>query len=76
MEKPKEDEEINTNINSEIDNEVEHLIVRSKVKELVKDCSISKEFFDELEKCVRELILKAKQRARANKRNTLMPRDL
>lgn len=56
--------------------EADHLIVRSKVRELVKDCSISRDFFDELERSVKEMILKAKQRARANKRNTLMPRDL
>ena len=54
----------------------EHIIVRSKVKELLKDCTVSKEFLDALEQEVKKLILRAKERARANKRNTLMARDI
>ncbi len=53
-------------------------ITRIKVKEYISSqhVRISKDFMDALEEKVKEIIDKAIERARANQRNTVMPRDL
>jgi histone H3/H4 len=52
------------------------LINRTKVKEIVGSIQISKEFSEELEKQVEDIIQKACKRATANNRTTIMARDL
>jgi len=54
----------------------ELLVVRSKIKDVAKDVNVSSDFADELSKKVEELIIKAVERAKANKRSTIQPRDL
>mgnify|MGYP001153009521 CR=1 FL=1 len=55
---------------------MEPIIIRSKLKELVNDISISKDYADALDKEVIKLIQKSVRRAKDNHRNTIMPRDL
>jgi histone H3/H4 len=52
------------------------LIVKSAVRELVKDMRISDSFFDALNKAVEELVKKAIERAKANGRATLRGEDV
>ena len=52
------------------------LIVKSAVRELVKDMRISDSFFDGLNKAVEELVKKAVARAKANGRATLREEDV
>jgi len=52
------------------------LVVRSAVRELVKDMRISDSFFEALDKAVEELIKKAVERAKANGRATLRDCDV
>jgi histone H3/H4 len=53
-----------------------HLVVRTQIKELAGTLSVSKDFSDELDKKVHEIIHKAIERAKANGRTTIMPRDI
>ncbi len=55
---------------------VEPLVVRSKVRELVKDMRFSDGFFEALDKKVAELVQAAVERAKANGRATLRNYDL
>lgn len=56
----------------------EVLVVASKVKETIKKhkCMTSSEFIPALSEVVHELIAKAAERAKANKRSTLRAKDL
>ena len=56
--------------------EVECLVVKSKVKEYVKDLNVAGDFADALSKEVEGLIKKASARAKANGRKTVQARDL
>ncbi len=51
------------------------LTVKSKIKK-VTELNISEEVFRELEKKVESIVKKAEERARANQRRTIFPRDL
>ena len=53
----------------------ELLVVRSKVKEMTK-LNVASDFADALSREVEKLLKKAEERAKANKRSTLQPRDL
>lgn len=59
------------------------IIVKSKIRQVVKELdesktinSVGEEFEKELEKHTREQIKKAIERAKANQRRTLLARDL
>jgi len=52
------------------------LVVRSKIKEFVKDMNVSGDFADALSKKVETLIKEAMERAKANGRRTVQARDL
>ncbi|MEZ4389199.1 MAG: DUF1931 family protein [Candidatus Krumholzibacteriia bacterium] len=52
------------------------IISKSKTKEVVKECNVSGEFYDALDKKVRDLIHHAEKRALANGRKTVRPQDL
>jgi len=52
------------------------LVVKAKVKEFAKGMNVAGDFAEALNKVVEELIKKAVERAKANKRTTVMPQDL
>jgi histone H3/H4 len=52
------------------------IISKTKTKESVKECNVSGEFYDALDKKVHEMIKTAEQRAVANGRKTVRPCDL
>jgi histone H3/H4 len=52
------------------------LVVKSKVKEYVKDCNVSGDFADALNNEIKALIEKAESRCKANGRKTVQARDL
>jgi len=52
------------------------LIVKSKIKEVVKDMRVSVEVADALNKKVEALLKEAAERAKANHRTTILPQDL
>ncbi|MFN2371441.1 MAG: DUF1931 domain-containing protein [Candidatus Krumholzibacteriia bacterium] len=52
------------------------IISKTKVKEAVKDCNVSGEFYTALDAKVRELIKAAEKRALDNGRKTVRPYDL
>jgi histone H3/H4 len=52
------------------------LIVKSAVKEALEDQNVSAEFYDALDEEVAELLADAADRAEANDRKTVQPRDL
>jgi histone H3/H4 len=52
------------------------LIVKSKIKEAVKDLNVSGDVAEALNKKVEELLKEAAERAKANGRRTLQARDL
>ena len=52
------------------------IIVRSRIKELAGDFNVSGDFADALDKKAEQLIKEACERARANNRRTIMPKDL
>lgn len=52
------------------------LIVKSKIKEVVKDLNVGSDVADALEKEVEAILKKAAERAKANGRRTLQARDL
>lgn len=52
------------------------LVVRSKIKDVAKGMNVSSDFADALSKEVEVLVKKACDRAKANNRATIKPRDL
>jgi histone H3/H4 len=52
------------------------LIVKSAVKEALNDHNVSADFYEALDDEVTDLIDEAAQRAEANDRKTVQPRDL
>jgi histone H3/H4 len=54
----------------------EWIVVKSKIKELTGDMSVSGDFSDVLNAKVKQLVLDAVKRAEANNRKTVMGRDL
>ncbi len=52
------------------------VIVHSRIKELVGELSVSKDFYEALEKKVADIITTATERAKANKRRTVMGKDV
>ena len=52
------------------------LIVKSKIKEAVKELQVSSDVPEALNKKVEELLKQAEERAKANGRRTLYARDL
>jgi histone H3/H4 len=52
------------------------VVVKSKIKELTAGYSVSSDFADELDAYVKQIIEKAKDRAKANGRKTIMSRDI
>jgi len=54
----------------------EMVVVRSKIKELAEGMNVSGDFAEALNEECQGLIKKACERAKANKRSTIQPRDL
>ncbi len=52
------------------------LIVRSKIKEVCEGMNVSGGVADALEKKVEQILKDAVERAKANKRKTVMPQDI
>jgi len=52
------------------------LVVKSKIKEVAGEMSVSSDFADSLDKMVDDIVKKAVERAKANNRKTIMPKDL
>ncbi|MGV8150259.1 MAG: DUF1931 domain-containing protein [Candidatus Woesearchaeota archaeon] len=52
------------------------IIVKSKIKELVGDKSVSSDFSETLNQKVKQMVQEAVKRAEANSRKTVMGRDL
>jgi histone H3/H4 len=52
------------------------VVVKSKVKDLAEGMNVSGDFAESLNEEVTSLIKKACDRAKANKRSTIQPRDL
>ena len=52
------------------------VVVRSRIKEIAKDMNVSSDFADKLSDEVKKMIDKAVERAKANKRSTIQPRDI
>jgi histone H3/H4 len=54
----------------------EMLVVRSKIKEVAKDCNVAGDFADALNKVLNYAVAKAVERADGNSRKTVMAKDL
>lgn len=54
----------------------ENFVVRSKIKEYIKDMNISSDFSEALSKKCEQLIKDAIERAKANGRRTVQGRDV
>jgi histone H3/H4 len=54
----------------------ETIVVKSKIKEAIKNCNCSSELGEALNLVATHLVNKACERCRANKRSTIQPRDL
>lgn len=52
------------------------LIVKSKIKDVVKDMRISVELAEVLNKKIEAMLREASERAKANHRTTILPQDL
>ncbi len=52
------------------------VVVKSKVKEMAEGMNVASDFADSLNEEVLTLIKRACDRAKANKRSTIQPRDL
>jgi histone H3/H4 len=52
------------------------IVVRTKIKDYVKDMNVAGEVGDALDKAVEEILRKAVERAKANSRRTLQARDI
>jgi len=53
-----------------------YLVTKAQIRSIVGDVNISEEFYPALNVEVKNLILKALERAKKNNRRTLMARDL
>jgi len=53
-----------------------YVIVKAQVKDIAKTMNVSNDFYEKLEKKVTEMIKEAIERAQANKRTTVMGRDI
>ena len=53
-----------------------NLVIKSNLKKAANGLRIASDFADALNKVVEELIKKAVERSKANKRTTIMPQDL
>ena len=60
----------------ELGNEMSDLIVKAAVKDALSEQNVSADFYDALNEEVSELLEDAAQRAEANDRKTVQPRDL
>lgn len=60
----------------EFQSEMTDLIVKSGVKEVLADHAVSSDFYDAFNEEVADLIEEAAERAEANDRKTVQPRDL
>ena len=60
----------------ELGNEMSDLIVKATVKDALSEQNVSADFYDALNEEVSELLEDAAQRADANDRKTVQPRDL
>ncbi len=59
------------------DSKQEGLIIsKSRTKTAAKNCNVSGDFYEALDKKVRSLISDAERRAMANSRKTIKPQDL
>ncbi len=54
----------------------ELIISKSRTKAAARQCNVSSDFYEALDKAVRGLIAAAEQRAIDNKRKTIKPQDL
>jgi histone H3/H4 len=52
------------------------IVVRTKIKEIVKDMNVAEEVGDALDRAVTEILRKAVERAKGNGRRTLQARDI
>lgn len=52
------------------------LIVKSAIKDAVDDQNVSSDFYEALDEAVQDLVSEASERADANDRKTVQPRDL
>ncbi len=52
------------------------IISKSRTKSAARNCNVSGEFYNALDKKVRGLIAEAERRAMANNRKTIKPQDL
>ncbi len=52
------------------------IISKSRTKAAAQQCNVSSEFYEALDKAVRDLISAAERRAIENKRKTIKPQDL
>ncbi len=52
------------------------IISKSRTKAAAQQCNVSSEFYEALDKAVRDLIASAERRAIANNRKTIKPQDL
>jgi len=64
------------NYGGEILSRMADLIVKAAVKEALEDKNVSSDFYDALDEEVEELLADAAERAEANGRKTVQPRDL
>jgi len=53
-----------------------NIVVRSKIKELCGEMSVAADFGDALNEEVLRIVKKAVERAKANGRKTVMPKDI
>ncbi|UZE93575.1 MAG: DUF1931 family protein [Candidatus Pacearchaeota archaeon] len=52
------------------------IVIKSKIKEVIKELRVSANLAETLNKKVGEILKKAEERAKANHRTTVMPQDL
>lgn len=63
-------------LNHEVFGVITMLVVKAKIKEAVKDCNVASDFAEALNVKVEQLVKDAEARAKANKRATVMAKDL
>ena len=52
------------------------IISKSRTKDAIKECNVSGDFYEALDKKVRQIVALAEERAKANGRKTVRPCDL
>lgn len=52
------------------------VVIKSGVKDELDEYSISSDLYDELDEKVKDILAEAAERAEANNRNTVQPRDI